>query len=206
MTKEISREDVIQVGNDLNKNLSDSTIDWVLEEYDSWAKFDTTSHWTEIVESMLYSNKSIMKFTPTSETARQEVLEYSLNELTDQQLKEELSRRGFFTDNLWSVHDVKGIFSVNDEEAQDILDEALTNEATMEQIWFSIRTFGDMGGHRRVDEFQVGDFVLVPDPNESDIHNHEFLGVIKLIRGEYATIEDGDGDCFDIELDRLEHE
>jgi hypothetical protein len=56
MTKEISREDVIQVGNDLNKNLSDSTIDWVLKEYDSWAKFDTTSNWSEIVESMLYSN------------------------------------------------------------------------------------------------------------------------------------------------------
>ena len=147
-----------------------------------------------------------MKFTPTSETARQEVLEYSLNELTDQQLQEELSRRGFFTDNLWSVHDVKGIFNVTDDEAQEVLEKSLTNDATMEQVWLSIGIFGDMEGYRRVDEFQVGDFVLVPDPNESDIHNHEFLGVIKLIKGEYATVEDGDGDCFDIELDRLEHE
>jgi hypothetical protein len=129
-----------------------------------------------------------------------------MEKYTDQELKEELSRRGFFTDNLWSVHDVKGIFSVNDEEAQDILDEALTNEATMEQIWFSIRTFGDMGGHRRVDEFQVNDFVLVPEPNETDIHNHEFLGVIKAISGDLAVVEDMEGDCFEIELDRLEHE
>ena len=75
-----------------------------------------------------------------------------MENFTDQQLKEELSRRGFFTDNLWSVQDVKSIFSVNDEEAQDILDEALTNEATMEQIWLSIGIFGDMEGHRRVDE------------------------------------------------------
>ena len=129
-----------------------------------------------------------------------------MENFTDQQLKEELSRRGFFTDNLWSVHDVKGIFNVTDDEAQEVLEKSLTNDATMEQIWQSISIFGDMEGHRRVDEFQVGDFVLVPDPNDSDIHNHEFLGVIKLIKGEYATVEDGDGDCFDIELDRLEHE
>jgi hypothetical protein len=152
MTKEISREDVIQVGNDLNINLSDSTIDWVLEEYDSWAKFDTTSNWTEIVESMLYSNKSIMKFTPTSETARQEVLEYSLNELTDQQLREELSRRGFFTDNLWSVLDVKSKFVVTDEQAQEVLNKSLTNDATMGQIWLSIGIFGDIEGHQQIDE------------------------------------------------------
>ena len=129
-----------------------------------------------------------------------------MENFTDQQLKEELSRRGFFTDNLWSVHDVKGIFRVDDDEAQEVLEKSLTNDATMEQIWQSIAIFGDMEGHRRVDEFQVNDFVLVPDPNESDIHNHEFLGTIKAIKGEYATVEDGDGDCFDIELDRLEHE
>jgi hypothetical protein len=93
-----------------------------------------------------------MKFTPTSETARQEVLEYSLNELTDQQLKEELSRRGFFTDNLWSVQDVKGMFKVTDDEAQEVLDKSLTNDATMEQIWLSIGIFGDMENYERVDE------------------------------------------------------
>ena len=129
-----------------------------------------------------------------------------MENFTDQQLKEELSKRGFFTDNLWSVHDVKGIFSVTDDEAQEVLEKALTNEATMEQVWFSIRTFGDMNGHRRVDEFQVNDFVLVPEPNETDIHNHEFLGVIKAISGDLAVVEDMEGDCFEIELDRLEHE
>ena len=125
---------------------------------------------------------------------------------TNEELKAELSKRGFFTDNLWSVEDVKSKFNVTDEEAQEVLEKSLTNEATMEQIWLSIGIFGDMEGHRRVDEFQVNDFVLVPEPNESDIHNHEFLGVIKVIKGEYATVEDMDGDCFDIELDRLEHE
>jgi hypothetical protein len=55
-------------------------------------------------------------------------------------------------------------------------------------------------------EIKVGSFVLVPDPNETDIHNHEFQGVVVNIKGEYATVEDGDGDCFDIEIKRLEHE
>jgi hypothetical protein len=129
-----------------------------------------------------------------------------MEKFTDQQLKEELSKRGFFTDNLWSVEDVKSKFVVTDDEAQEVLEKSLTNEATMEQIWLSIGIFGDMEGHRRVDEFQVNDFVLVPEPNDSDIHNHEFLGVIKAISGDLAVVEDGDGNCFEIELDRLEHE
>jgi len=59
---------------------------------------------------------------------------------------------------------------------------------------------------KKITDIKVGSFVLVPNPNETDIHNHEFLGVVVGIRGEYATVEDGDGDCFDIEIDRLEHE
>jgi hypothetical protein len=93
-----------------------------------------------------------MKFTPTSETARQEVLEYSLKELTDEQLKDELERRGFFTGNLWSVEDVKSRFLVSDGEAQDVLYNALTNEATMEQIWLAIDMFGDMEGYERIED------------------------------------------------------
>jgi uncharacterized lipoprotein YajG len=75
-----------------------------------------------------------------------------MEKYTDQQLKEELSRRGFFTDNLWSVHDVKGIFSVTDDEAQEVLEKSLTNDATMEQVWQSIKIFGDMENYERIDE------------------------------------------------------
>jgi hypothetical protein len=93
-----------------------------------------------------------MKFIPTSETARQEVLEYSLKELTDEQLKDELERRGFFTGNLWSVEDVKRKFKVTDDESQEVLDKSLTNEATMEQIWLAIDMFGDMEGYERIED------------------------------------------------------
>jgi len=56
-----------------------------------------------------------------------------------------LKSQGFFTDNLWHVDDVKSKFNCDDDEAQYI-EQSLTNEATMEQIWFSIREFGEIEG------------------------------------------------------------
>jgi hypothetical protein len=75
-----------------------------------------------------------------------------MENFTDEELKSELSRRGFFTDNLWRVEDVKSRFIVTDDEAQDILDKSLTNDATMEQIWLSIETFGEMEGYKEVED------------------------------------------------------
>lgn len=60
--------------------------------------------------------------------------------------KKLLRDNGYFTDNLWQVDDVKEKFECTDEQAQDILHKSLTNEATMQQIWFSIDEFGNMEG------------------------------------------------------------
>lgn len=129
-----------------------------------------------------------------------------MKNLTDQQLRDELSRRGFFTDNLWRVDDVKSKFFVTDDEAQEVLKDSLTNDATMEQIWQSITIFGEMNGYKEVSSLQVGEFVLVPEPVDTDIHNHEFTGTIISIVNGIATVEDGDGDLFDIEIERLKPE
>lgn len=129
-----------------------------------------------------------------------------MKNLTDQQLRDELSRRGFFTDNLWRVDDVKSKFFVTDDEAQEVLKDSLTNDATMEQIWQSITIFGEMGGYKEISSLQVGDFVLVPEPDNTDIHNHEFTGEVIAITNGIVTVEDGDGDCFDIEIERLKPE
>jgi len=51
--------------------------------------------------------------------------------------------------------------------------------------------------------FEVGDEVEVPEPNETDLHNHSFVGTIIDFRGENAVIEDGEGNSFEIEADRL---
>ena len=129
-----------------------------------------------------------------------------MENLTDKQLKDELSRRGFFTGNLWRVEDVKLKFFVTDEEAQEILMESLTNDATMEQIQQSINIFGEIKDYREVGSLQVGEFVLVPEPNNTDIHNHEFTGEVIAITNGIVTVEDEDGDCFDIEIERLKPE
>jgi hypothetical protein len=55
-----------------------------------------------------------------------------------EQAKKTLRDAGYFTDNLWHVDDVKQNYDCDDETALEILDNALTNDATMEQIWFAI--------------------------------------------------------------------
>ncbi|SED11667.1 hypothetical protein SAMN04489761_4323 [Tenacibaculum sp. MAR_2009_124] len=42
------------------------------------------------------------------------------------------------TENLWQIQDVQSKYNCTDEEAMETLEAALTNEATMDQIWFAI--------------------------------------------------------------------
>ena len=61
------------------------------------------------------------------------------NKLTEiEQAKAILKQHGYFVDNLWSTQDVTDRYECTEEQAYDVLDEALTNEWVMEQIWFSI--------------------------------------------------------------------
>ena len=52
--------------------------------------------------------------------------------------RETLKEFGYYVDNLWHIDDVKSKKECSDDEAYDILDNALQNEATYEQIWMSI--------------------------------------------------------------------
>lgn len=52
---------------------------------------------------------------------------------------------GYFVDNLWHIDDVKLKFQVSDDEAQEILEDVLTNEWIMENIHFAI---GSEAEHR----------------------------------------------------------
>jgi hypothetical protein len=69
-----------------------------------------------------------------------------------EQARKLLKENGYFVDNLWTIHDVQGKFKCTDEEAQEVLEKSLTNEATMEQIWFSINEFGREFGLEEVQE------------------------------------------------------
>jgi len=49
------------------------------------------------------------------------------------------------TENLWSVSDMQD-WDCTDKQALDVLHNALTNDATMEQIWYAIDFHaGDLG-------------------------------------------------------------
>jgi hypothetical protein len=64
--------------------------------------------------------------------------------------KQVLRQNGYFVDNLWRVEDVQSKYNCTEEQAQVILEQSLTNEATMEQIWFSIKEFSEIANLKEV--------------------------------------------------------
>ena len=60
-----------------------------------------------------------MKFTPSSETAKQEVLEYAIKELSDNNLISELRSRGYQTGLLFNLTDVDRQIEIMNEAIDD---------------------------------------------------------------------------------------
>ena len=61
-----------------------------------------------------------------------------------QEAKQVLKDAGYFVDNLWHINDIKDKYNcTNDEQAQSILYNSLTNESVMEYIWDSINIVAD---------------------------------------------------------------
>lgn len=77
-------------------------------------------------------------------------------------LMAELKSRGKFVDNLWTIEDVQSRFNCTDDEAQEVLEQALTNDATMEQIWLAIQFHGE-DNELEVAQFFSGAKVVVRD-------------------------------------------
>ena len=70
------------------------------------------------------------------------LLEYGDNDLPT-------VREDYQTENLWSVGDMEN-WDCTKEQALDILHDALTNEATMEQIWFAIDFHAEDRGIKKI--------------------------------------------------------
>ncbi len=60
-------------------------------------------------------------------------------------------REDYQTDNLWTVGDMEN-YECTDEQALEVLEQALTNDATMEQIWYAIDFHAEEMGLKRKDE------------------------------------------------------
>lgn len=64
--------------------------------------------------------------------------------LKDEKVARELLRKkGYYVENLWHVDDVLQNYSCSKEVAQEVLERALKNEATMEQVWLAIDDVAD---------------------------------------------------------------
>lgn len=69
-----------------------------------------------------------------------------------EEAKNLLNKNGYQTYNLWHIDDVKSDYKCTDEEAHEVLVDALQNDATMEQIWFAIHFHADEIGLKRKEE------------------------------------------------------
>ena len=52
-----------------------------------------------------------------------------------EQAMQVLKDAGYYVDSLWHINDVKNDFKVSDEEAYEILNEALTHEYIIQETW-----------------------------------------------------------------------
>ena len=46
--------------------------------------------------------------------------------------------------------------------------------------------------------------VTVPEPNNDDIWDHSFIGIVVAIYDDMTRVEDQEGNIFDVEINRLE--
>jgi len=51
---------------------------------------------------------------------------------------------------------------------------------------------------------QAFDEVEVPEPNDSDIHNNAFTGMVDSFRNGFVVVTDMDCNCYELEPERLE--
>lgn len=63
-----------------------------------------------------------------------------------------LRKKGYFVDNLWMTDDVTENYNCTQEQAQQVLEMALTNTATIEQIWYAIDDACDTLEIRKINE------------------------------------------------------
>jgi hypothetical protein len=97
-----------------------------------------------------------------------------------------LRKAGFQVDNLWCVEDVRSRFNCTDEEAHEIMHSALTNDATMEQIWLVIEVEGEGIGLTLKSEFE---FTLRKSAEDNDLFAPD--GGVAVIRfnGEHMVTD-----------------
>lgn len=69
-----------------------------------------------------------------------------------------------------------------------------------------INTIGHIAYDKNGQKLQIGDSVIMPEPNDTDGHMYECTAYIKnILSNGNCIVQDGDDDCFEIEGYRLEY-
>lgn len=63
-----------------------------------------------------------------------------------------LREAGYFVDNLWTVQDVQDRYKCDDDTAQGILYDSLTNEYIVEKIYNQISDFAECEGIEEIED------------------------------------------------------
>ena len=58
-----------------------------------------------------------------------------LKDMDSNDLRDELASRGFYTNNLWHIDDVKQNYECSDEDAQEILDKTMQSEQVTQEVF-----------------------------------------------------------------------
>lgn len=55
----------------------------------------------------------------------------------------------------------------------------------------------------KAEDFYVGAYVSVAPPEPGDLWIFEFSGIVLKVKEDYCTVEDGEGNCWDVEFNKL---
>lgn len=55
----------------------------------------------------------------------------------------------------------------------------------------------------KAEDFYLGAYVSVAPPEPGDLWIFEFSGIVLKVREDYCTVEDGEGNCWDVEFNKL---
>ena len=106
------------------------------------------------------------------------------NKLTEiEQAKAILKQHGYYVGNLWTIQDVTDRYDCTDEQAYDVLDTALNNEATMEQIFYAISDACDCENIELIEDDD--------DEEEPSCDNCGSTNIIKSSSGDISCINCG---------------
>ena len=73
--------------------------------------------------------------------------------------KKLLEENGYQVQNLWQVEDVQSKYNCTDDEAHEVLIDALQNDATMEQIWYAIDFHAEEIGLTKTNKQNYGRYI-----------------------------------------------